>query len=59
MRKTIATLALAAAAVLAGSGMALAHEDPEYGDSDVYLVEHGPVDVTIFVCGDFSACQGD
>jgi hypothetical protein len=60
MRRTIATLALAAAAVLAGSGSALAHGGPEHhSDNDVHVVEHGDVDVTIIVCGDFSECEGD
>ncbi|MET9951699.1 hypothetical protein ABZ135_09135 [Streptomyces sp. NPDC006339] len=57
MRKLIATVTLAAAAVLAGSGSALAHsgggeffaEGP-----DVVVVDH-----TVVVCGDFSICQGD
>ncbi|MFJ3584270.1 hypothetical protein ACIPPS_18790 [Streptomyces sp. NPDC090127] len=59
MRKTLVTLALTAAAVLGGSGAALAHGGPEFGDNDVYVVEHGPVDVGIVVCGDFSVCVGD
>ncbi|MFI8964926.1 hypothetical protein ACIGO8_22745 [Streptomyces sp. NPDC053493] len=55
MRKIIATFALATAAVLAGSGTALAHEGPSWlDDSDVTVVDH-----TVVVCGDFSLCQGD
>ncbi|MET9374734.1 hypothetical protein ACFYV5_33615 [Streptomyces sp. NPDC003035] len=66
MRKTIATLALAAAAVLAGSGSALAHGGPGWDgpdfsteiSNDTHLVEV-EVDHTVVVCGDFSECEGD
>ena len=55
MRKLIATVTLAAAAVLAGSGTALAHNGTEFLDGpDVVVVDH-----TVVVCGDFSFCQGD
>ncbi|MGW0463822.1 hypothetical protein ACWDX6_00905 [Streptomyces sp. NPDC003027] len=56
MRKTIATFALAAAAVFAGSGTALAYDDPDFGGSDVTIVG---VEHTIVICGDFSECEGD
>ncbi|MGW6565152.1 hypothetical protein [Streptomyces sp. NPDC054975] len=64
MRRTLVTFALAAAAVVLGSGTALAHTGPEFDGPDfsndndvvVYDVE---VDHTVVVCGDFSLCQGD
>ncbi|GAA3395944.1 hypothetical protein [Streptomyces roseoviridis] len=55
MRKLIATVTLAAAAVLAGSGTALAHNGTEFLDGPDVVV----VDNTVVVCGDFSFCQGD
>lgn len=63
MRKTLVTFALAAAAVVLGSGTALAHGGPDFdfgggpdfsSDNDVVFVDH-----TVVVCGDFSLCQGD
>ncbi|MEU9998893.1 hypothetical protein ACGFYP_12070 [Streptomyces sp. NPDC048370] len=60
MRRTLATFALAAVAVLGGSGVALAHTGPDFGgpdfsnDNDVVVVDH-----TVVVCGDFSFCAGD
>lgn len=55
MRRTLVTFALAAAAVFAGSGAALAHGGPDFSsDNDVIVVEH-----TVVVCGDFSFCAGD
>ncbi|MFF5972141.1 hypothetical protein ACFY7C_11550 [Streptomyces sp. NPDC012769] len=56
MRKLIATVTLAAAAVLVGSGTALAHNGgAEFLEGpDVVVVDH-----TVVVCGDFSLCQGD
>ncbi|MEV7279682.1 hypothetical protein [Streptomyces sp. NPDC093111] len=55
MRRFIATVTLAAAAVLVGSGTALANGGPEHGD-DIDIVV---VDNTVVVCGDFSLCAGD
>ncbi|MFG2328447.1 hypothetical protein ACGFMM_02360 [Streptomyces sp. NPDC048604] len=54
MRKIIATFALAAAAVLGGSGTALAHNADVIDGPDVVVVDH-----TVVVCGDFSTCAGD
>lgn len=54
MRKFIATAALAAAVVLAGSGTALAYGyDDDSDGSDVTVVTN-----SVVVCEDFSICQG-
>ncbi|MER7520890.1 hypothetical protein [Streptomyces sp. NPDC126499] len=55
MRKLIATVTLAAAAVLAGSGTALAHNGTEFLDEPGVSV----AETTVVVCNDFSFCQGD